>query len=369
MAWDYSCADLRDILAEIYLDVADAKRLARDAQLDLTKIDIKGNALNFWSEIIRVAEQDGQLLELIQRVRNENARNEELSLLQHRFRSRHTRPQLPREPIPRQLLYLPDRYQQEFFILESIQKFNLNRNRPLVYIIHGDEHQSHDMFLKRMKMLILPRLLTFGSQEVVVKGYSIPWLNPYREREQVERWLVQKLSEQIDPADGANVSDINSALALHPGPVMIQTHLMTRDWFKTSPLETFLHFWNAWPSLNSPYPLILCFCIKYQEASHMRWQWLKQRKYKKLNSWIKREVENLDIASYSNLHITTLAQLHDVERGDVEDWARRRDLRPWCALDKLLNEISTLFQGREGIPMNALADDLEQILLRLAHQS
>lgn len=85
MAWDDSCTDLRDILAEIYFEAADAKRLARDAQLNLTKIDFSGKSINFWTEIIRVAEQDGQLLKLIERVRNENARNQKLSALQLRF--------------------------------------------------------------------------------------------------------------------------------------------------------------------------------------------------------------------------------------------------------------------------------------------
>jgi hypothetical protein len=38
-----------------------------------------------------------------------------------------------------------------------------------------------------------------------------------------------------------------------------------------------------------------------------------------------------------------------------------------CPLDKLLDEIRQLFMGREAIPMNYLAGDLEKILLKQAN--
>lgn len=369
MAWNGSNTRLRDVLAEIYWDVENAKRLARDAQLDVTLINFSGSSKNFCKSIIDVAEKNGQLLHLIQQARKEYPGNEKLSKLAVIFAQTVTRHQRFAN-IPRLLLYLPNRNEHEYQIKASLQEFKHNRNRHLVYIMHGDEDQSHDMFIERMQMLILPQWLRFGSQGIVVKNYLIRWLNSYRNTKQLEGWLVQQLSEEVDPAHRANPSDINRALAFHPGPIMIQTHVMTGDWLNRSPLEDFLHFWNNWPSQPSAHPLILCLSIKYQDTSQMGWRQFRQRrKYQQQNNTIKEELERLDKARYRNLHLTTLPPLDNVTRGDVENWARRSEVRQLGPLDKLLNDIRDLFKGREGITMNALADHLEEILLKQVTQS
>ena len=369
MAWNGSDTRLRDVLAEIYWDVENAKRLARDAQLDVTLINFSGSSKNFCKSIIDVAEKNGKLSDLIQQARKEYPGNEKLSNLAVIFARTATQNQGSAN-IPRLLLYLPNRNEHESQIKASLQEFKHNRNRHLVYIMHGDEDQSHDMFLERMQMQILPQWLTVASQEIVVKNYLIRWLNSYRNTKQLERWLLQQLSEEVDPAHRENRSHINRAFARHLGPVMIQSHVMTSDWFNTSPLEAFLHFWNNWPSQPSAYPLILCLSITYQDTSQMGWWWSRQRrKYQQQNGKIKEELETLDRARYRNLHLTILPPLNDVTRGDVENWARRSEVRQLGPLDKLLNDIRDLFKGREAIAMNALAHHLEEILSKQATQS
>lgn len=370
MAWNGSDTRLRDILVELYSDVADAKRIVLEAGLDRSQISFNDKLVNVWTEIINLAKKNGKLLGLIRLVRKEHSRNETLSKLAGTFAQTITRYQRSAN-IPRLLLFLPDRDEHEYEIKASLQTLKDNRSRHLVYIMHGDENQSHDMFLERIQSVILPKWLAVGSQEIVVKNYLIRWLDTYRDTKQLERWLLQQLSEEVDPAHRENKSYINRAFALHPGPVMIQSHVMTSDWFNTSPLEAFLHFWNDWPSLNSPYPLILCLSIKYQDISHMGWrQFIQHHKYQKNNSRIKEELESLNNTHYPNLHLTILPPFANVTRGDVENWARRPDVKILCPFDKLLNEICDLFKGREeGIPMNALANHLEQILLKQATQS
>lgn len=369
MAWNGSDTRLRDLLATLYSDGADAKRLALEAQLDIFQINFNNKLVNVWTEIINLARENGKLSDLIQRARKEYPGNEQLSRLAAIFAQTITYNQRSAQ-IPRLLLYLPNRNEHEYQIKASLQEFKHNRNRHLVYIMHGDEDQSHDMFLERMQMLILPKWLTFGSQEVIVKNCFMRWLNPYRDTKQLEGWLVQQLSEQVGPAHRAKPADINHALALYPGPIMIQTHVMTNDWLNRSPLEGFLNFWNRWPSQPSAYPLVLCLSIKYQDTNQMGWRQFRQRrKYQKHNNRIKEELERLDKARYRNLHLTILPRLENVTRGDVENWARRSEVRQLGPLDKLLNEIRDLFRSREGIAMNALAHHLEEILSKQATQS
>jgi len=143
---------------------------------------------------------------------------------------------------------------------------------------------------------------------------------------------------------------------------MISFNLLTEDWLHGSPLDHFLQFWDRWPPLVSPYPLLVCFSIKYQDINKL--PWLRRRTYRRLNEKIARELNDLNCAKYENCHLHPLPLLDGIRRGDVEDWARRDELLKY-PLDKLLDEIRTLFTGRESLPMDLLANELDGILLRL----
>jgi hypothetical protein len=327
MAWDESCRRLRDKLMHIYTDVADARRIAMDAQLNVGKVDFSGSAENFWTSIVKVAENDKTLIHLIREVREHNSKNAELAALEQEFVRRSAQQKTALE-IPRLLLYLADCDDHEIVIQDSTQTLQDHHNRLVVYIIHGNEYQSHDMFLERMQKLILPRLLTTSAHELVVKDYLLHWPHEYRDETKLRRWLLQKLSEQIDPKNFNTIETVNNALACHPGPVVIHTHVMTEDWFPSSPLTTYLRFWDAWPSVISPYPLILCFSIKYQDPA--KFSWFKRYKYQQQNNRIERELDDLDTTYYVNLRVHTLPLLRDIDRGAVENWARRPELRPLC---------------------------------------
>ena len=361
MAWHDPHKQIRDLLASLYTNRADARRIAKDAHLPETLIDFSGSANNFWTSIVEVAENDQMLIPLIQLARYEYPHHRELAALEKQL-IQHDAQRKSQLNIPRLLLYMADRDEHEMELQTSIQHFYADRSRPLLYLIHGDEYQSHDMFLERMQIDILPRLLTTGSQDIIVKNYLLHWPNRYRNPAQLKSWLLMKLVAEIDPSCKQEATALNQALARHPGPVMIRLNVLTGDWDHGSPLTPFLEFWNRWPPLVSPYPLILCFSIKYQSTVHLSWykRWQPQR----LNKQIEQELSELDNATYSNLHIHPLPLLENINRSDAEDWARRSELRRWCPLDKLLNEVGELFAGRDAIPMNFLADELEKILLR-----
>lgn len=367
MTWDNHCTRLRDILADLYLDKGDAVRLARDAQLSVENIVLSGSSVNFWTSVIEIALNEEKLMLLIRVIRDQNPGNSALRYIERELISQANQRQAQAE-IPRLWFYMADREQQEIILQESIQRYYADRSRPLFYVIHGDEHQSHDMFLERIQKEIVPRLLTSGTQEIIVKNYLLRWPKKYSSASQLRAWLLQKLAEQVNPGCARDEAALNDALAYHPGPVMIRLNVLTEDWKHDSPLIPFLKFWNQWPPLVSPHPLLICFSIKYQDMAKS--SWLNRRKYQRLKNKIDQDIKSLaceeDPLNHANLHLHTLGQLENISRGEAEDWARREELRRWCPLDKLLNEVSALFTSGDAIPMNFLADELEGILLRQA---
>jgi len=55
MPWNPSLTRLRDALAELYPDVADARRVARTALLPIERTDLQGKAVNIWQSILEEA--------------------------------------------------------------------------------------------------------------------------------------------------------------------------------------------------------------------------------------------------------------------------------------------------------------------------
>lgn len=369
MAWNHTCTRLRGVLMNLYSDVEDAKRLVKDAQLNYPEINFQGKAASFWHSIVEVAEKDRMLVNIIRQARIEHTGNGELLDLEQEIVRLHTQQQATKE-VPRLLLYLPDRDEHELGLQESLGVLKHDRNRLIVYILHGDEQQSHDMFLERMKELILPRMLTFGSQEVIVKDYLLRWTDKYINETQLKGWFLRQLAEKMTSRPIINESEMNDLFKNHVGPIMIHLHVMTQDWFTSSPLAPFLRFWNTLPTLNALHPLIICLSIKYQSSTTDRWftSLFKRNDYQRQNRLIEEEVNRLDSSLYPNLYLSVLPRFENVRRGEVENWARLNELRRWCPLDKLLSEVTLLFTVHETMPMNMLAENLERILLKYSTQ-
>jgi hypothetical protein len=59
MPWHLTLNQLRDAMAELYPDVADARRMATTAILPPNRINLQGKAVNVWHSILEQAEKQG----------------------------------------------------------------------------------------------------------------------------------------------------------------------------------------------------------------------------------------------------------------------------------------------------------------------
>lgn len=72
MAWNTKLSDLQKVLAEIYWEKADARRIAKEAGLNLTRIRFGDRSDLMWQDILERAIAEGRLMALVGVARQEN---------------------------------------------------------------------------------------------------------------------------------------------------------------------------------------------------------------------------------------------------------------------------------------------------------
>lgn len=288
--------------------------------------------------------------------------------------------------IPSLLPYLPDRTDQEFTLSLAIQRWqSQSKRQPLVCLIHGDELQSHDKFLERLRKVSLPRLLNLDLKQTSIKEHHLTWPSTLKKLEQLSARLTKNLGDSVENNSYASVEDVNKTFGKHPGPVIVHLHLLTDDWCRLGPglLHKILDFWQQWPELGVNQTLIVCIFITYQlkrpKPKRKHWWlinpfiWLKGflkcRRCHKLNCEITEQLGTLnesEFREFSNFTGTVLPQLNNVNRNHVEDWVRCPETRKFAGeavLEKLMNDVGELFEHTETIPMKEVACKLDEFLV------
>ena len=279
-----------------------------------------------------------------------------------------------KRPIPCLLPYLANRSDQEYRLSEAMhQLLSLNTPKPFICIVHGDELQCHDMFLGCLKKVSLPKILSL-EQGTSITDYPLRWPTRLENISELNSRLRKNLADTVLTQRFASEEEINKRLAAHPGPVIVHTHLLTRDWQKhgSQVAEGFLRFWQQWPTLTSQQNLIICLFIKYQMKRYLGW--FKQRQFKRINRKISKELELFSRSNFSRfdrLIGTVLPELTNVTQTEVENWARKEETRRFLGeemIERLIDAIGELFEDWErrnsssDIPMKYLAESLTNLL-------
>mgnify|MGYP001794153822 CR=1 FL=1 len=169
-----------------------------------------------------------------------------------------------RREIPSLLPYLPNRTAQEFELGQAIQNLFIKTIRqPLVCVVHGDEFQSHDKFLERLRKVSLPRLLKLDLRQTAIKEYHLGWPSSLRSLNKLSERLCKNLADTVENYSLATVQQINQTFSKYPGPVVVHMHLLTDDWQNLGfdLLPEVLKFWQHWPELKNDLILVICFLI------------------------------------------------------------------------------------------------------------
>lgn len=267
--------------------------------------------------------------------------------------------------IPRLLSYMSDRSEQEIELEYALKYHRENKSRrPFLCFIHGDENECHDMFLERLKLISLPKLLKLEPECISIKDYLLQW--PARSVPPQNRLNVLRSNlAAVLVGDGtASALEMHVAISRHAMPVMIHATLYAEDWQHAGPelVIGLVDFWKAWPDL-APGQLIFVFlCTKYKNPSALKF-W-KKRKLKKLNRAIRAFLVELQFSAQEKIHGTVLPELGAISQREVEDWLHLH-ARAFCHIDELFPKIGALYAQNTtdgGIHMQPLAMALNRLL-------
>ncbi|SRR5579883_2145670 len=300
--------------------------------------------------------------------------------------------QSKREP-PSLLPYLPNRSDQEFEIGKALQLLLKQViPSPLVCIIHGNESQSHDKFLERLRKFSIPRLLGLDPNQTVIKEYCLNWPAGLKNLDELSERLSKNLADNVLGYSFASLEEINATFCEYPDPIIIHTHLLTEDWRQQGfeILNKLMEFWQNWPDLIPGQKLIICVFIKYQSKrqKHSEKFSLKQifrklrsfckwHRYQSINKKIFTQLKLINTSKkqhFNRLSCLVLSELTDINRMHVENWVRSEQTKQFVGevmIQKLVDEVKDIFYRWEEqtsfdtIPMDELADELTRLLKSL----
>ncbi len=153
---------------------------------------------------------------------------------------------------------------------------------------------------------------------------------------------------------------------------MLRMQLFTEDWQKhnSKVIESFLQFWQNWPSLLPGHCLIAFLIFKYR--SEERLGFFERQCIKYLHTKINKYFKTLSFSKYDRIIGTVLKELEGIQERSVDDWAEaeKNDPKSLIKNKRLLDDIRDIFaqwkreKYSEEIPMEFLADELSLILLK-----
>jgi hypothetical protein len=275
--------------------------------------------------------------------------------------------------IPPLLPYLADRDDQEKELREILRTCSQSSEYPIIFVVHGDDRQCHDMFLQRLKDVTLRKYM--GLDETTsIPAYEMPWPSRLHDPSQLASRLRMSLADEMSLHSHHDISsaDINEILAVYPGPVLIHTHLLTDDFrhFGREALISYLRFWNDWPELIPGQQLFVFLFIKYQSPQK---QSVIQRLTRpcvrqKHNYMIMRHLQEASWTEFNRIICRVIPKLENITRSDVEKWARMDETSRFCRGQNVFAEIRDLFENHppDGISMDPLDQHLIAILRKFA---
>jgi hypothetical protein len=366
MVWDPKLTDLRNALSDLYERVGDIKRITDDAGVPSKYIDFKDSAVNVWHNVLLEAQQQQKLQRIIDIARQEYPEDISLNKAADTYAEQNIHYddlQRSGQRIPDLLPYLPDREIQDSELGNALQQVNPNSPRPIICLIHGDEYQCHDMFIRRLEQVSLTRLLALDPNRTKITVHSLSWPSHFRDVDDLHKHLRMNLSNVILNKSFAELDEVNNWLAKIPGPVIIHTRMFTNTWkaYGDKVLTGFLEFWQNWPDLAPGQQLFVFWSMQYQMEKQGLFFWQKRRFDSANNKDIEMTLSTVSFSDFDRFIGVVLPKLEGITRTDAENWAHLEDTKCFCRGHDVLVEIRRIFEEWESgkksdrIPMESFA--------------
>jgi hypothetical protein len=238
------------------------------------------------------------------------------------------------------VFYLINRDNQEFELKEAIEKHYADKDnlkRPLLCLMHGDEHE-YDKFLDRLQY-VLPKMLPHTSattpQEIFMNGGN----NQVQDIAKWQKRLLYSLQKQVlSPAETVGktkaqvLQAIAQKLARKPYPVILHTSLYPEEGPRKQKIqliqlieEGFIKFWVEWPS-PTLYPrsplLLVCLFFKYRYFK----RWWPLPWPRSVNQQVESffsSLEKLDFGQAFSVNGVVLPKLTSIAKRDVTNWVEQ----------------------------------------------
>jgi hypothetical protein len=291
------------------------------------------------------------------------------------------------QAIPYLLPYLPNRMEQEKELEKRLKNYPINENSgPLICIVHGDERQSHHVFVDRLRKRVIDSKLNPSVD------CSLPWYCEDTKLDDLESHFCKELgSKLVDNRDFDN-GKIHQVICEQTGPVIVRISLLTENWQSQGfcILEKLLKFWQIFSVFPPKKGLIIFFLIKYQLKCYKTpkkfiflyliscfMNYLRQLHYQYINKKIRKQLDILsksEFKEFDRLIGMVLPELTAINLTHVDNWATEEEVKKVLGVEmigKLKEEIGKMFRNWEQenssphIPMSELADRLTKIIKEL----
>ena len=271
-----------------------------------------------------------------------------------------------RRPPPSLFSFLPymcDRSpQQDQLVLTLGECQDCLHEKPLVCIIHGDEIECHDKFIKRLHEVMLPEILNEPGK-VCVDLTMVEW-PALKEDIKMRRQILQNnISKALTGNRKANTEQIKEALNRRISPQMISFTLPVAAWEENEAelLKFWLQYWNEFPDLHAGRKLMVFICIKYKHIADNNAEGAKN--YENRNKTARDFISSLQYNKYTNIVRLTLNELEAVELKDVDMWITNY-AEKFCDYTELCTEVGSYYESRQksAVPMLELAKKLKDLL-------
>jgi inactive STAND len=296
-------------------------------------------------------------------------------------------PKFSGREIPPLLPYLPDRIEQEEELKKRIDNYPINDNSgPLICIIHGDELQSHHIFVERLKN----RYIDLKLKPSV--DCSLSWSPEDKKLKNLESHFHKELGRKLIDTPDADKEKIHKVICEYPGPVIARINLITDNWQNQGfgIVEKILHVWQNFPFFPPEKGLIVFVLIKYQSKDyeiakksifsriiHCFKNYFRKMYCRRTNKKIREQLKVLsksEFKDFDRLSGMVLPELISINRTHVQNWVGETEVKNFLGeevLGKLDEKIGKMFRNWEQenpsphIPMSVLADRLTQIIKEL----
>lgn len=270
---------------------------------------------------------------------------------------------IPKPNIPALLPYLNNRSQQKDELAEvlSLCQNDLHR-KPLVGIIHGDEHECHDKFLEKLQLDLLPELLNLAPGNDTIERLRLNWPSPRAELLQRINSFKRELSHSLTQRSDSSPEKLVEALNRKRAPLLIYTTLSAGLWQKNEPelIEHWLEFWNTLPERVTGNKLLVFLCISYRNTRGMSWP--QAFRYSQVNKRSRDFVEHLNLQKFQQINGLALSELKCIPYEELDAWIMKY-AEKYCDPEALRYEIDQFYkqQKQTAICMYQLATRLSEL--------